>query len=107
MPDFKEDNDGFMKKPKGFKMSGIDFGEGTGRNLDFGEGDSAMTKDPKMQKTLKRKTRKKPSYNVPTKSQVDLWKQEFMALDDPMESNRGKALANKLMDAGIDPSTYA
>ena len=99
MPDFKEDTDGFMKKPRGFRMRGIDFGEGTG--------DSAMTKDPQMYKSVERKTKKKPSYNVPTKSQIDVWKQEFMALDDPMESNRGKELANKLMDAGVDPSTYA
>ena len=85
-------------KKSGFKMNGIDFGEGTGRNLDFGERNSMMQK---------KNTEKKQAWNKPSKSQIDLWKEEFMALDDPMESNRGAELANKLMDAGIDPSTYA
>ena len=87
----------YTKKSSGFKMNGIDFGEGTGRNLDFGERNSMMQK---------KNTEKKQAWNKPSKSQIDLWKEEFMALDDPMESNRGAELANKLMDAGVDPSIY-
>ena len=77
-----------MYKKSGFKMHGMDFGEGTGRNLDFGEQASALTK------------------NKPSKGQIESWKDEFMKIKDPMESNRGQHLANKLMDAGVDPSIY-
>lgn len=43
----------------------------------------------------------------PTKKQVESWKNEFSSLSDPRESNRGKHLANKLMDVGVDPSEFA
>ena len=62
--------------------------------------------------TPKKKTayKKKSTPTVSSKKKYDQkmiqsWKDQFARLDDPMESNRGRALANKLMDAGVDPST--
>ena len=43
----------------------------------------------------------------PTKSMINSWKEQFSKLKNPMESNRGKSLANKLLSVGVDPSIYA
>ena len=87
MPEFKKEGRGYKQKPfSGFKMM-----------------EEMMDNAPMMKKG-------KPtvsSKNKADKNIIESWKREFAKIADPMESNRGKALAEKLMDAGVDPSVYA
>ena len=73
-----------MKKRSGFKLGGMNFGAGTGTDKSMMEeqgimpkqGSGFMKKDPKIKKQL-----------------LD----QLSKMKDPMNSNRGKAIANKLM----------
>ena len=74
-----------MKKRSGFKLGGMSFGAGTGakaasmmeeQGIMPKQGSGFMKKDPKIKKQL-----------------LD----QLSKMKDPMNSNRGKAIANKLM----------
>ena len=123
MPNFKKDRKGFqlpgfspfnmgntyktpMKKPLVGDQDKLP------ENLKQEILDSPMKKYSKksaMKKHGKSAYKKKSTPTVSSKkkhdkSMIQSWKDQFAKLDDPMESNRGKALAEKLM-AGVDPST--
>lgn len=90
-----------MKKKSGFKLGGMNFGAGTGIDESMmkeqglmpnqgNTGSGFMKKDPKIKKQL-----------------LD----QLSKMKDPMNSNRGKSIANKLMKdfgmSGDELDSYA
>ena len=135
MPEFKKEGRGYKQKPfSGFKMmeemmdnapmmkngptrenfpKGHEIFQG-GKYVQDAKG--FIVKNPNKRGTsIGRKPSPNPKTTKPTvssknkadKNIIESWKREFAKIADPMESNRGKALAEKLMDAGVDPSVYA
>ena len=94
-------------KMKGHALPGINQGKDSPIRMTANRAMLEMSKKNKEKSSAykKKSTPTVSSKKKYDKSMIESWKDQFAKLDNPMESNRGKALAEKLMDAGVDPST--